>query len=277
MMNATRPPAACLIGWPAAHSRSPLIHHYWLRKLDITGGYSIEAVPPEEFATFIRRLPARGFVGANITIPHKERALALSLPDARARAVGAANTLWIEAGELRSTNTDVEGFINNLDACAAGWDEAGEVLVLGAGGSARAVVFGLLERGVKCVHLANRTPERAKALAEALAEQFGSNVRPVAWDGIAEMLPRVKLLVNTTALGMDGQPSLDIDVGLLPQEAVVADLVYVPLETALLAAAKARGLRTADGLGMLLHQAVRGFELWFRQRPLVTSRTSRSG
>ncbi len=271
MMNATRPPAACLIGWPAAHSRSPLIHHYWLRKLDITGGYSIEAVPPEEFATFIRRLPARGFVGANITIPHKERALALSLPDARARAVGAANTLWIEAGELRSTNTDVEGFINNLDACAAGWDEAGEVLVLGAGGSARAVVFGLLERGVKCVHLANRTPERAKALAEALAEQFGSNVRPVAWDGIAEMLPRVKLLVNTTALGMDGQPSLDIDVGLLPQEAVVADLVYVPLETALLAAAKARGLRTADGLGMLLHQAVRGFELWFGQRPLVTS------
>ena len=271
MMNATRPPAACLIGWPAAHSRSPLIHHYWLRKLDITGGYSIEAVPPEEFATFIRRLPARGFVGANITIPHKERALALSLPDARACAVGAANTLWIEAGELRSTNTDVEGFINNLDACVAGWDEASEVLVLGAGGSARAVVFGLLERGVKCVHLANRTPERAKALAEALAEQFGSNVRPVAWDGIAETLPRVKLLVNTTALGMDGQPSLDIDVGLLPQEAVVADLVYVPLETALLAAAKARGLRTADGLGMLLHQAVRGFELWFRQRPLVTS------
>jgi len=271
MMNATRPPAACLIGWPAAHSRSPLIHHYWLRKLDITGGYSIEAVPPEEFATFIRRLPARGFVGANITIPHKERALALSLPDARARAVGAANTLWIEAGELRSTNTDVEGFINNLDACAAGWDEASEVLVLGAGGAARAVVFGLLERGVKCVHLANRTPERAKALAEALAEQFGSNVRPVAWDGIAETLPRVKLLVNTTALGMDGQPSLDIDVGLLPREAVVADLVYVPLETALLAAAKARGLRTADGLGMLLHQAVRGFELWFGQRPLVTS------
>jgi shikimate dehydrogenase len=271
MMTATRPPAACLIGWPAAHSRSPLIHHYWLRKLDITGGYSIEAVPPEEFATFIRRLPARGFVGANITIPHKERALALSLPDARARAVGAANTLWIEAGELRSTNTDVEGFINNLDACAAGWDEAGEVLVLGAGGSARAVVFGLLERGVKCVHLANRTPERAKALAEALAEQFGPNVQPLAWDGIAETLPRVKLLVNTTALGMDGQPSLDIDVGRLPQEAVVADLVYVPLETTLLAAAKARGLRTADGLGMLLHQAVRGFELWFGQRPLVTS------
>jgi shikimate dehydrogenase len=266
-MTAARPPAACLIGWPAAHSRSPLIHHYWLRKLEITGGYSIEAVPPEGFADFVRRLSARGFVGANITIPHKERALSLSVPDARARAVGAANTLWIEDGELRSTNTDVEGFINNLDACAAGWDEAGEVLVLGAGGSARAVVFGLIERGIKCVHLANRTPERAKALAD----QSGASVHPLAWDGIAGALSRVKLLVNTTALGMHGQPALDIDVGLLPPDAVVADLVYVPLETTLLAAAKARGLKTADGLGMLLHQAVRGFELWFGQRPLVTS------
>jgi shikimate dehydrogenase len=266
MMTATRPPAACLIGWPAAHSRSPLIHHYWLRKLDIAGGYSIEAVPPEELADFVRRLPARGFVGANITIPHKERALSLSVPDARARAVGAANTLWIEGGELRATNTDVEGFINNLDACAPGWEAADEVLVLGAGGAARAVVFGLIERGITCVHLANRTAERAKALAD----QFGATVRPVAWDGIADVLPRVKLLINTTALGMEGQPALDIDIGRLPQAAVVADLVYVPLQTALLVAAKARGLRTADGLGMLLHQAVRGFELWFGQRPLVT-------
>jgi shikimate dehydrogenase len=267
MMTVNRPPAACLIGWPAAHSRSPMIHHYWLRKLGITGGYSIEAVPPEGFAGFVARLAARGFVGANVTIPHKECALSLSLPDARARAVGAANTLWIEHGELRSTNTDVEGFINNLDACAAGWDIADEVLVLGAGGSARAVVFGLIERGIKCVHLANRTPERARTLAE----QFGASVHPLAWDGVASVLPRAKLLVNTTALGMHGQPALDIDVGLLPAQAVVADLVYVPLETPLLAAAKARGLKTADGLGMLLHQAVRGFELWFGQRPLVTA------
>jgi shikimate dehydrogenase len=266
-MTAARPPAACLIGWPAAHSRSPLIHHYWLRKLEITGGYSIEAVPPEGFAGFVQRLAARGFIGANVTIPHKERALSLSVPDARARAVGAANTLWIEGGELRSTNTDVEGFIDNLDACTPGWDTAEEVLVLGAGGSARAVVFGLIERGIKCVHLANRTPERAKALAD----QFGTSVHPLAWDGIAGVLPRAKLLVNTTALGMHGQPALDIDAGLLPPQAVVADLVYVPLETPLLAAAKARGLKTADGLGMLLHQAVRGFELWFGQRPPVTS------
>ena len=267
MTAATKPPAACLIGWPAAHSRSPLIHHYWLRKLGIEGGYVIEAVPPEDFAVFVRRLSTHGFVGANVTLPHKERALALSTPDARARAVGAANTLWYEAGELRATNTDVEGFINNLDACASGWDKATDALVLGAGGAARAVVFGLIERGVKHVHLANRTIERANALAD----QFGASVHPVAWDAIGELLPRAGLLVNTTSLGMRGQPALELDVGRLADDAVVADLVYLPLETPLLAAARARRLKTADGLGMLLHQAVRGFELWFGQRPEVTS------
>jgi shikimate dehydrogenase len=258
--------AACLIGWPAAHSRSPLIHHYWLRRLGIAGGYNIEAVPPEGFAEFVLHLSAHGFVGANVTLPHKERALALSAPDARARAVGAANTLWYEAGELRSTNTDVEGFINNLDAAAPGWDGAGQALVLGAGGASRAVVFGLIERGFKRVHLANRTIDRARALAD----QFGESVHPVAWDAIGDLLPQAALLVNTTSLGMHGQPELAIDVSRLPPQAVVADLVYVPLETALLAAARARGLRAADGLGMLLHQAVRGFELWFGQRPRVT-------
>jgi shikimate dehydrogenase len=262
----TRPRAACLIGWPAAHSRSPLIHHYWLRSLGIEGGYNIEAVPPEGFAEFVLHLSGHGFVGANITIPHKERALALTVPDERARAIGAANTLWYEGGELRSTNTDIEGFINSLDASAKGWDTVDDVLVLGAGGSSRAVLFGLLDRGIKRVHLANRTPERARALAD----QFGEAVRPVAWDAIAEVLPRAGLLVNTTSLGMRGQPALALDIGLLPPHAIVADLVYVPLETALLQAARARGLKTADGLGMLLHQAVRGFELWFGQRPEVT-------
>ena len=266
MTALTRPRAACLIGWPAAHSRSPLIHHYWLRTLGIEGGYNIEAVPPEGFAEFVLRLSAHGFVGANVTIPHKERALALSTPDARARAVGAANTLWYDGGELRSTNTDIEGFIHNLDAAAPGWDAAGEALVLGAGGSSRAVVFGLVERGIKRVHLANRTIDRARALAD----EFGAGVHPVAWDAIADLLPEAGLLVNTTSLGMHGQPPRVIDVSRLPPQAVVTDLVYVPLETALLASAKARGLRTADGLGMLLHQAVRGFELWFGQRPLVT-------
>ncbi len=267
MKAGTRPPAACLIGWPAAHSRSPLIHHYWLRTLGIEGGYVIEAVPPDEFKDFLFRLSLRGFAGANVTIPHKEQALALSKPDARARAVGAANTLWFKDGELCSTNTDVEGFIDNLDACAPGWDKAEDALVLGAGGSSRAVLFGLMERGVKRVHLANRTMERAGALAD----QFGASVLPVAWDAIGELLPRAKLLVNTTSLGMHGQPALDLDVSRLPFGAVVADLVYVPLETPLLAQARERGLKIADGLGMLLYQAVRGFELWFGKRPEVTS------
>jgi shikimate dehydrogenase len=258
-MTVTKAPAACLIGWPAAHSRSPLIHHYWLRTLGIEGGYLIEAVPPDNLRDFVLRLSLRGFAGANVTIPHKESVLELS--------VGAANTLWFADGELRSTNTDVEGFIGNLDASAPGWDAAGEALVLGAGGSSRAIVFGLLERGFKRIHLANRTIARA----ETLARQFGPNVHPVTWDSVNGLLPRAKLLVNTTSLGMHGQPSLDVEVARLPDGAVVADLVYVPLMTPLLAAAKARGLKTADGLGMLLHQAVRGFELWFGQRPQVTA------
>jgi shikimate dehydrogenase len=267
MTQGTRAPAACLIGWPAAHSRSPLIHRYWLRTLGIEGGYVIEAVPPDEFKGFVLRLSLRGFVGANVTIPHKEQALALSKPDARAKAVGAANTLWFKDGELCSTNTDVEGFINNLDASAPGWDKAEEALVLGAGGASRAVVFGLIERGIKTVHLVNRTIERA----QALAAQFGASVQPVGWDKVPELLPRAGLLVNTTSLGQHGQPPLEVDIGRLPDGAVVTDLVYVPLQTELLAAAQKRGLKTADGLGMLLHQAVRGFELWFGRRPQVTA------
>jgi shikimate dehydrogenase len=266
MSAATKPRAACLIGWPAAHSRSPLIHHSWLRMLGIEGGYTIESVPPEDVAEFITHLSHHGFVGANVTIPHKERALVLSIPDERAKAVGAANTLWYDGDTLRSTNTDIEGFLNNLDAASPGWDSTEDALVLGAGGSSRAVVFGLIERGIKRVHLANRTMGRA----QALADQFGPNVIPVAWDAIDDVLPRAGLLVNTTSLGMKGQPALQVDVGKLPSHAVAADLVYVPLQTPLLAAAQARGLKTADGLGMLLHQAVRGFELWFGQRPGVT-------
>ena len=259
-------PAACLIGWPAAHSRSPLIHRYWLRANGIEGGYVIEAVPPDELRDFVQRLSQRGFVGANVTIPHKESVLSLTTPDDRARAVGAANTLWFADGQLCSTNTDIGGFINNLDASAPGWDAVEEALVLGAGGAARAVVFGLLERGIKRVALANRTIERA----EKLAKEFGPRVTATACEGIGDVLPRAGLLVNTTSLGMHGQPALELDVTRLPQEAVVADIVYVPLITPLLAAAQARGLRTADGLGMLLHQAVRGFELWFGKRPQVT-------
>jgi len=259
--------AVCILGWPAGHSRSPLIHNYWIRQHGIAGEYRKEAVPPEEFAAFLASFEARGYVGANATIPHKEAALRLTTPDERARAVGAANTIWREGGGLKSTNTDVEGFLGNLDATAPGWDRSLKTaVVLGAGGSSRAVVFGLIERGVARIHLVNRTLERA----QALRERFGAAVAPARWEEAPALLGDTGLLVNTTSLGMKGQPPLEIDVGALPSAAVVADLVYVPLVTPLLAAARARGLATADGLGMLLHQAVRGFSLWFGVKPAVT-------
>jgi shikimate dehydrogenase len=260
-------PQACLIGWPAAHSRSPIIHKYWLKSFGIEGDYRIEAVKPEDFAAFIAGLGERGYVGANVTLPHKEQALKVADADARARAVGAANTLWFDGGKLRATNTDVEGFLGNLDEASPGWDKAtDEALVLGAGGAARAIVFGLVERGVRTIHLVNRTLPRA----EELARQFGVSVKPAAWDRIPALLPRATLLVNTTSLGMKGEPPLDLDLNLLPAAATVVETVYIPLDTPLLIAARKRGLKTADGLGMLLHQAVRGFSLWFGKRPSVT-------
>ncbi len=258
--------AACVIGWPIGHSRSPLIHNYWLQTYGIAGEYRREAVPPDEFKAFVQSLAAHGYVGANVTVPHKEAALAVSQPDDRARAVGAANTLWLD-GTLRSTNTDVEGFLDNLDACAPGWDRGlSHAVVLGAGGAARAVVYGLLERGAGRVVIANRTLSRA----EALRERFGARVAPVRWEDRDIALAGATLLVNTTTLGMHGQPALGIDIGRLPRHAIVADLVYVPLTTPLVAAANAEGLRVADGLGMLMHQAVRGFALWFQKNPEVT-------
>ena len=259
--------AACVVGWPVKHSRSPLIHNYWIEQHKLDAVYRYEEIPPEAFADFISHLSARGYVGANITIPHKEAALVLSEPDDRARAVGAANTLWLAQGHLHSTNTDVEGFTANLDASVPGWDDAlDEAVVLGAGGSARAVVYGLIERGCGRIHVVNRTPERA----EALRQRFGEAVRAAHWSALPHLLARAGLLVNTTSLGMTGQPPLEVELSPLHADAVVADLVYVPLETPLLAAARGRGLVTADGIGMLLHQAVRGFQLWFGVRPEVT-------
>jgi len=258
--------AVCVIAWPAGHSRSPLIHNYWIKQHGLNAEYRREAVPPEKFAEFVTNLRAHGYVGANVTLPHKQAALALTVPDERARAVGAANCLWYDDGHLRSTNTDVEGFLANLDAATPGWDRGLEsAVVLGAGGGARAVVFALLAREVQRVYVINRTLERA----EGLRKQFGARVHPAAWDEIGGLLGGAGLLVNTTTLGMVGQPPLDINLR-CPASLVVADLVYDPLVTRLLAAARARGLRTADGLGMLLHQAVRGFELWFGIRPQVT-------
>jgi shikimate dehydrogenase len=258
--------AVCVIAWPAGHSRSPLIHNYWINQHKLDAEYRREAVPPDKFAAFVGNLRSNGYIGANITVPHKESALALSEPDDRARAVGAANTLWYDDDTLRSTNTDVEGFLANLDVAAPGWDRGLEsAVVLGAGGGARAVVFALLQREVGRVYVINRTRDRA----QALKKKFGARVHLAGWNETTGLLGGAGILVNTTTLGMVGQPPLEINLR-CPASLVVADLVYAPLETGLLASARARGLRTADGLGMLLHQAVRGFQLWFGVRPEVT-------
>jgi shikimate dehydrogenase len=258
--------AVCVIAWPAGHSRSPLIHNYWIKQHKLNAEYRREAVPPDKFAAFVENLRGSGYIGANITVPHKEAALALSEPDDRARAVGAANTLWYDDDTLRSTNTDVEGFLANLDVAAPGWDRGLETaVVLGAGGGARAVVFALLQREVGRVYVINRTRDRA----QALKKKFGARVHLAGWNETTGLLGGAGILVNTTTLGMVGQPPLEINLR-CPASLVVADLVYAPLETGLLASARARGLRTADGLGMLLHQAVRGFQLWFGVRPDVT-------
>jgi shikimate dehydrogenase len=259
--------AVCVIAWPAGHSRSPIIHNYWIKQHKFDAEYRREAVPPEKFADFVSNLRANGYIGANISVPHKEVALKLTEPDDRARAVGAANALWYDDNRLRSTNTDVEGFLANLDAATPGWDRGlSTAVVLGAGGGARAVIFALLAREVGRVYVINRTAERAKALQK----KFGNRLQVASWDETTGLLGGAGLLVNTTTLGMVGQPPLDLNLR-CPPSLVVADLVYDPLVTGLLALARARGLRTADGLGMLLHQAVRGFQLWFGVRPEVTA------
>lgn len=260
---------ACVIGWPVEHSRSPIIHRYWLAQYGIDGAYDKEAVAPEALADFLSSLRQRGYAGANVTLPHKEAALAAARSaDEAAVTIGAANTLWLDPdGALHASNTDAYGFMTNLDAEAPQWNERlGAVMVLGAGGAARAILFGLIEAGATKVLLANRTRPRAEALAAA----FGPRVEVVDWEKRSEALSACGLLVNTTSLGMTGQAPLTIDLSALPTNAVVADIVYNPLETPLLAAARARGLAAVDGLGMLLHQAVPGFERWFGVRPAVT-------
>ena len=264
-MNATTK-RACVIGWPIEHSRSPLIHNYWIRQYKLDAEYGREAVKPEELPGFVRSLRERGYVGCNVTIPHKEAVFPLTEPDDRAEAVGAANTLFYDDDVLRSTNTDVEGFLGNLDQATPAWDRGLETaVVLGAGGGAKAVVFALLTREVRRIYLVNRTPARA----EILRKRFGGAVHLANWDELTGLLGGAGLLVNTTSLGMACQPPLKINLR-GPPSLVVSDIVYSPLETALLRLARDRGLRTADGLGMLLHQAVRGFQLWFGVRPEVT-------
>jgi shikimate dehydrogenase len=262
---------ACVIGWPVEHSRSPSIHRYWLAQYGIDGAYEKEAVRPEDLASFLGALEQRGYVGANVTLPHKEAALRLAaVADEAARAIGAANTLWLDqAGRLCAGNTDAYGFITNLAAEAPDWnDERRPAIVLGAGGAARAILHGLLSEGAASIVVSNRTRGRA----EELAKTFGPSVTVADWADRKSALDGAGLLVNTTSLGMTGKETLDLDLALLPADAVVADIVYSPLETELLAAARARGNRTVDGLGMLLYQAVPGFERWFGVRPKVTSK-----
>ena len=260
---------ACVLGWPIGHSRSPLIHGHWLDRHGIDGSYTKHEVMPEDLAQFLSQMPGQGFVGANVTVPHKEQALALAdHADDAARAIGAANTLWFEDGKLHASNTDAYGFLRNLDQEAPGWDEnAKSALVLGAGGAARAVLFGLLTRGFDDIRLTNRT----RARADELAGHFDAGIRVFNWDDRDGCVAGSALIVNTTSLGMVGSPPLEIDLSTAGPDTVVTDLVYVPLETPLLAQARARGLRTADGLGMLLHQAEPGFERWFGIRPEVTA------
>ncbi len=260
-------PRACVIGWPVGHSRSPLIHGFWLDKLELAGAYDKQEISPEAFPDFVKTLAERGYVGANVTVPHKVAALDLAdHVTEEARQIGAANTLWYEGKTLCATNTDSYGFLAHLSQSVPDWNAIDRpVAVLGAGGAARAVCHGLLTAGVPRILLFNRTRDKA----EAIAARFGPRVIVREW-GTWQTLAEVGLLVNSTSLGMTGKPPLSIDLTPMPDDAVVYDIVYVPLETPLLGAARKRGLKTVDGLGMLLHQAVPGFALWFGVRPEVT-------
>lgn len=259
---------ACVIGWPIEHSRSPLIHGYWLRTLGIEGDYTREPVKPEHLVHFLGSLGQRGFVGCNVTVPHKEAALALAQEqDAAAHAIGAANTLWLEDGRLCASNTDAYGYLTYLGLKAPTWAKRdAPTLILGAGGAARAVVHGFLEAGVARVRVCNRSVMRS----EDLVRHFGSRVEACAWDLRNDLARDASVIVNTTTLGMKGVGDPNIEFAGVHPDTVVSDIVYVPLETAFLASARRHGLVTVDGLGMLLHQAVPGFEKWFGVRPQVS-------
>ncbi len=265
----TEPRKACVIGWPIEHSRSPLIHRYWLRRYAIEGSYEKIAVRPEELAESLERLRNEGYAGANVTLPHKEAVLALAdRADDSARAIGAANTLWFEDERICAANTDAYGFMTHLDLSAPGWDARDRpVVVLGAGGAARAVLAGLASRQPPEIRMLNRT----RARAEALSEESEAAIAVHDWESRDRAIAGCGLLVNATTLGMTGARPLEIELSGLPDDAVVADIVYVPLETGLLRQARARGLRAVDGLGMLLHQAAPGFERWFGVRPDVSA------
>jgi shikimate dehydrogenase len=262
-------PRAGVAGWPVGHSRSPTIHRHWLKELGLSGSYERFAVRPGEFAEFALQIGRDELVGANVTAPQTEAAYIIC--DRRtpvAEELGAVNTLWRQDGSLWGDNTDVAGFLANMDDGAPGW--AGpkkNAVVIGAGGAARAIIYALMSREFERISIVNRTQTRA----EALAAHFGGRTRASPWPDLTTELREADLLVNTSSLGMAGRPPLAVDLSTLPDEAVVADIVYVPLRTPLIEAARARGLRTTEGLGMLLQQAAPAFARWFGERPAVTT------
>ena len=261
-------PRAFVIGHPIGHSRSPMMHGYWLKRYGIDGTYEKLDVPPETLGDFFAHLRQERYVGCNVTIPHKLAVMALvDRVDGVAQAMGAVNCIWWEGNTLVGGNTDALGFIGNLDEKIPEWDKsARRAVVMGAGGAARAAAYGLKTRGLT-VSLCNRTKEKA----EQLAAHIGKEVSAHGVEALSQLLRDTDLLVNATSLGMVGQPPVNMDLGILKPGAIVYDVVYVPLETELLKAAKGLGLRTVDGLGMLLHQGVEGFRRWFGKTPEVTA------
>lgn len=272
MTELPRIPLAGVIGSPIAHSKSPQLHRHWLKTYGIAGHYIPMDVSPDNLENVLRTLPTMGFVGVNITTPHKEQVMRIAdLVTDRATLIGAANTLiFRKDGKIHADNTDGYGFLENLKSGAPSWDpRSGPAAVLGAGGAARAVISSLLEAGVPEVFLSNRTRVRA----EALQKDFGSRVRVFDWVQAGNMVDDAALLVNTTSLGMLGKPELRVPLDGLRASTVVTDLVYAPLKTKMLVTAQEAGCITVDGLGMLLHQAVPAFERWFGRRPEVDRAT----
>lgn len=266
-MSDANPVNAFVCGHPIAHSRSPLIHGFWLRQHNITGSYSAIDIAPADFSVFLQSIKAGDFTGGNITIPHKE--MAFELADSRdetADLIGAVNTLWMEDAKLKATNTDAYGFAANLDERSPGWDSNKSALVIGAGGASRAIIHALKQRGFTDIRIANRTIARARELKD----RFGAGTSAHEFSALDELASDAGLIVNTTSLGMKGEGEIPLDFAVVNANALITDIVYVPLMTPFLTAAQQAGLKIADGLGMLLHQAVPGFEKWFGIRPQVT-------
>lgn len=261
------PPLAAVLGAPIGHSKSPILHGHWLRTMGIRGHYIPIELGDQTFEEGIRGLQTLGFRGANVTLPFKERAFAIANTHTdRALRIGAANTLTFTDGRIHADNTDSYGFLNNLQQHVPDWSaETGPALVVGAGGASRAIIVGLIDAGAPEVRLANRT----RARAQQLADEFGPKISVIDWSDLTPALDGVATLVNTTSIGMGGAGELPIDLAAADKTTVVTDIVYTPLNTPLLHAASTVGLRTVDGLGMLLHQAVPGFEAWFGQTPVV--------